>query len=248
MPTNNSVNVSTAGILNYNGAGTFSANTATSTCPLIGGASNAFTSLGPLTDGQIVIGKTGDNPSAGLITIGAGVSIANAAGAKTISTPNFVKLATLSALNSATIDFTSVISSTYKTYAVIIDNFKTTAGSTLQLLLSSDNGATWVVTNYRSGNWYWNYNNASIGNQSTTTEFQLFTGASSAYSTDGRIFIYSLGYSASPHIEADFFVEAVYRQKSTGIQTTAATYNAIRFQVAGAATMDSGNFTLYGIS
>lgn len=247
MPTNNSVNVSTAGIINYNGAGTFSANTTTSACPLIGGASNAFTNLGPLTDGQLVIGKTGDNPSSGLITVGAGVSIASAAGAKTISTPNFVKLATLSALNSATIDFTSVISSTYKTYAVILDSFKTTAGSTLQLLLSSDNGATWVVTNYRSGNWYWSYNSAAIGNQSTTTEFQIFTGAATP-STEGRIFIYSLGYSALPHIEADFFVADVYRQKATGIQTTAATYNAIRFLLAGAATMDSGIFTLYGIS
>jgi hypothetical protein len=248
MPTNNSVNVSTAGILNYNGAGTFSANTTTSACPLIGGASNAFTNLGPLTDGQIVIGKTGDNPLAGLITVGAGVSIVNAAGSKTIATPNFVKLATLSALNSATIDFTSLISATYKTYAVILDNLKTTAGSTLQLLLSSNNGASWVVTNYRSGNWYWSYNNAAIGNQNSTTEFQLFTGASGNYSTTGRIFLYSLGYSAQPHIEGDFFVEAVYWQKSTGIQTASATYNAIRFQIAGGSTMDSGNFTLYGIS
>jgi hypothetical protein len=248
MPTNNAINASSVGIVKYDGAGTFSANTTTNTCPLIGAASNAFTNLGPLTDGQLVIGKTGDNPSAGLITVGAGVNIVNAAGAKTIATPNFIKLATLSALNSATIDFTSLISATYKTYAVVIDNFKTTTGSTLQLLLSSNNGASWVVTNYRSGNWYWPYNSATINNQNTATEFQVFTGASGAYSTTGRIFLYSLGYSAQPHIEGDFFVEAVYWQKSTGIQTAAATYNAIRFQLAAAKTMDSGNFTLYGIS
>ncbi len=248
MPTNNSINVSTGGILNYNGIDTFSANKTTTACPLIGGASNTFTNLGPLTDGQIVIGKTGNNPSPGLITVGDGASIVNAAGSITIATPNFVKLGSLSASASTTIDFTSLISTTYKTYAVIIDDFKTTAGSTLQLLLSSDNGASWVVTNYKSGNWYWNFNNNAIGNQNTTTEFQIFTGASATYSATGTIFLYSLGYSATPHVEADFYISATYREKSTGIQTASAIYNAIRFQIAGGATMDSGNFTLYGIS
>ena len=248
MPTNNSIDASAVGIVKYDGAGTFSANTTTTTCPLIGGASNAFTNLGPLTNGQLAIGNTGNNPTASVLTAGAGISITNAAGSATVSSPNFVKLSTLSATNSLTIDFTSVISSTYKTYAVIITNFKTTAVSTLQMLLSSNNGSTWVTTTYRSGNWYWSYNSAAINNQNTTTEFQIFTGAAATDATDGRIFIYSLGYSAMPHIEGNFFVVNTYRQKSTGIQTTAATYNAIRFQLAGGSTMDSGNFTLYGIS
>jgi hypothetical protein len=42
--------------------------------------------LGPLTDGQLLIGSTGNAPAAATLTAGAGISIANAAGSITLST------------------------------------------------------------------------------------------------------------------------------------------------------------------
>ena len=85
MPTNNSLNLSGTGITKYDGAGTFSAITLTQYSPLVGGASNAITSLGPLTNGQLVIGSTGVVPVAATISAGTGISVGIGAGTITIS-------------------------------------------------------------------------------------------------------------------------------------------------------------------
>lgn len=84
MATNNAVNISAAGIVKYDGAGTFSADTVTNHAVLVGGASNAITSL-PLTNGQLPIGSTGADPSAATLTAGTGISIVNGAGSITIN-------------------------------------------------------------------------------------------------------------------------------------------------------------------
>lgn len=84
MATNNAVNLSAAGIVKYDGAGTFSADTVTQHNVLIGGASNAITSLA-LTNGQLAIGNTGNDPSAATLTAGTGMSITNAAGSITLN-------------------------------------------------------------------------------------------------------------------------------------------------------------------
>lgn len=85
MPTNNAVNITAAGIVRYDGAGTFNAVTLTQHSPLIGASSNGISSLGPLTNGQLVVGSTGVAPVATTLTAGTGVSISNGAGSITIS-------------------------------------------------------------------------------------------------------------------------------------------------------------------
>jgi len=85
MATNNSVNIASAGLVRYDGAGTFSGVTVTNHAPLIGAASNGITSLGPLTNGQLAIGSTGADPTAATLTAGSGVSISNGAGSITIN-------------------------------------------------------------------------------------------------------------------------------------------------------------------
>ena len=85
MVTNNAINLSQAGITHYDGAGTFTGLTVTTHAPLVGGASNTLTSIGPLTNGQVVIGSTGVDPVAATLTAGTGVSITNAAGSITIA-------------------------------------------------------------------------------------------------------------------------------------------------------------------
>jgi hypothetical protein len=85
MATNNSINLSASGIVKYDGAGTFTGITLTQHSPLIGGASNAITSLGPLTNGQLIIGNTSNDPSAATLTAGTGVTITNGAGTITVA-------------------------------------------------------------------------------------------------------------------------------------------------------------------
>jgi hypothetical protein len=85
MVTNNSINISAAGIVHYDGAGTFTGLTTTTNAILYGTASNNIGNLGPLTNGQLVIGSTGAPPVAGTLSAGSGVSISNGAGSITIS-------------------------------------------------------------------------------------------------------------------------------------------------------------------
>lgn len=84
MATNNSSNISAAGLVKYDGVGTFSGVTVTQHDILIGGTSNGITSLA-LTNGQLPIGSTGNDPSAATLSAGTGVSIVNGAGTITIN-------------------------------------------------------------------------------------------------------------------------------------------------------------------
>ena len=84
MATNNAVNIAAAGLVRYDGAGTFTGVTVTNHSVLIGAASNGITSLA-LTNGQLPIGSTGADPTASTITAGTGVTITNGAGSITIN-------------------------------------------------------------------------------------------------------------------------------------------------------------------
>lgn len=69
MSTNNAINLSDAGLANYDPTtGTFTGVTLTQHSPLVGGLSNDITSIGPLTNGQLVIGSTGNDPVAATLT------------------------------------------------------------------------------------------------------------------------------------------------------------------------------------
>jgi hypothetical protein len=64
--------------------GTGVANPGLRTLPVAQGSSN-FTFVGPLTNGQLLIGSTGADPVAANITAGPGISITNSAGSLTIA-------------------------------------------------------------------------------------------------------------------------------------------------------------------
>jgi len=85
MVTGNSINANSTGLVKYDGAGTFTGVTTTIHCPLIGAASNGITSLGPLTNGKLIIGSTGADPSAATLSAGTGISIGVGAGTLTVS-------------------------------------------------------------------------------------------------------------------------------------------------------------------
>ena len=82
--TNNAVNITSAGIVVYDGAGSFTADTVTNHGVIVGGTSNTLASK-VLTNGQLLIGNTGNDPSSATLTAGTGVSITNGVGAITIN-------------------------------------------------------------------------------------------------------------------------------------------------------------------
>lgn len=73
------------GVLTGNGTSAITANAVTQHAVLLGGASNAVTEVGPLTNGQLVIGSTGVAPVAATLTAGTGISITNGAGSITLN-------------------------------------------------------------------------------------------------------------------------------------------------------------------
>lgn len=84
MATANAINANTTGLEKYDGTGTWTAATVTNHSVLVGGASNAITSIA-LTNGQLAIGSTGADPTAATLSAGTGVSITNGAGSITIN-------------------------------------------------------------------------------------------------------------------------------------------------------------------
>lgn len=76
---------SLTGVVTANGASAITANTVTNHGILIGGASNAVSSLGVATNGQIPIGSTGVDPVLATITAGSGISVTNGAGSISIA-------------------------------------------------------------------------------------------------------------------------------------------------------------------
>jgi hypothetical protein len=71
-------------VLGVTYGGTGVANPTAYTLPVAAGSSN-FSFLGPLTNGQLLIGSTGTNPSAAVITSGTNISVTNGAGSITIA-------------------------------------------------------------------------------------------------------------------------------------------------------------------
>lgn len=77
--------LATTGLISRTAANTYAATSVTQHAILIGAASEVPTNLGPLTNGQLVIGSTGNAPVAATLTAGVGVALTNAAGSITIS-------------------------------------------------------------------------------------------------------------------------------------------------------------------
>jgi len=75
----------TTGVASRTAADTWATSSITQNALLYGSATQGLTNLGPLTNGQLAIGSTGNPPSAATLTAGAGITITNGAGSITIT-------------------------------------------------------------------------------------------------------------------------------------------------------------------
>jgi len=81
MAVNNSLNLQAAGVVSFDGAGTFSGSVIDQYSTLLGGPSNTVVDLGVATNGQLVIGSTGATPVlANILSADSSVTITNTAG------------------------------------------------------------------------------------------------------------------------------------------------------------------------
>jgi len=164
-----------------------------------------------------------------------------------------VLLATLPASSSSTISFTSDITSSFSIYYVSLRNIPATNNVSLNLLFSTDNGGTYLASNY-----LYTHNEiisastlTSTGNTSTTASIltiALNNSASSGFS--GDMYLYNMNQTIPAYYKGmgcclDTSSHYHITRFSGGNSGTTAV-NAIQFLMSSGA-ITSGTFILYGV-
>ena len=171
FPTDNTVDIGASGATrpkDYYGAGNVTAagagsfagitdTTRTQHAVSVYGSGGSLSEIGPLINGQLVVGSTGSSPVATTLTAGAGVTITNAAGSITISASS----GGFSWVDASSATYTISVQTGY-----IVNNG---AGVTLTLPATASLGDTIKIVG-KSGIWVVAQNaNQSIGFGSSTT-------------------------------------------------------------------------------
>jgi len=206
-----------------------------------------LTSISPGTVGQVLLSNGSSAPSFQTVA-GSG---------------EWILLQTLTANNSASLVFTS-ISSTYSTYALVLDNLLTTASTSayLQLLMSTNGGSTYI-SSYTGGlvSWIGGITGAKSASDSGSillNDTAASTPASpSNAGTCGTLYIYNPATNTSG-IYPSVVGSTVYAQQGIGVaavftQVYAATtsdsenVNAIQLIYSGSNPIVSGYASLYAL-
>ena len=275
MATNNSSDYSPT---QYNtqvggASGTLSnvAPSATSGVPLIsqGAASNpAFGTAVVAGGGTGVTSNTayavlcGGATSTGAIQSIAGLGSAgnvltsNGAGAlpsfQVVSSGSFIKLQTITASNSSSVIFNSTyITGTYNNYFVIFQGvIPVTNNVNFNMDWSTNNGSTYLNSNFQSGNlgWAWNNNVPYNGNSTSTNPLNLGGNplGNTTYNS-GQIYLYNLTSGvATPAYTGSMMQTSNIAVILYGNNTTGSTINNIKFSMSSG-NISAGTFTLYGL-
>ena len=171
------------------------------------------------------------------------------------SAGRLVYLSQLSASNSASISFTSLITSAYNSYLLTYYNvFPITNTAGLNMQISTNNGSSYIATNYLSGLNRIPYNSATAANANSTTAYIITPGLSSTTTNspgNGYVILQNMMNSAIPSCGGAgtgySTASAAFTQFTVGSTNTANT-NANAIQLAmNSGNISSGVFTLYGI-
>lgn len=165
---------------------------------------------------------------------------------------NLVLIQTQPASNSASINFTTGITSSYTNYILKINNYlPVQTNQRLNLLYSTDGGNTWLSSGYLSANSFTNTSTPGTwtGSTSATTSVILMGAVDNSYGTGaGEYTLYDLATGAYPKVSG----VACYGLSSTCVRallfsaSSNVNINALQI-IAGAGNITSGTFSLYGV-
>lgn len=234
-------------------------NTGDQTITLTGEATGTGTgSFATTLTNSAVIGKVLTGFTSGAGTVAATDTILQAV-QKLNGNMGWVLLSTQTASNSATIDFTTGINSTYKMYVVEWDGVKSgSTGNGLQMRISTDGGSTW-----KSGASDYAYSFCYFSSGATTMTVQSSTGAASmncavaVITTTANTSGSGTVKCFNPSDSARFFTietsasvtntsTSVWASRGVGNYTTAGAVNGFRFLMQSG-NIVSGTFRLYGV-
>ena len=224
MPTNNSINTPKPIDVSSGGTGQSTLTTANGILAAGTTATGAIQNIGTGSAGQVLTSNGTGLPS---------FQAAPGGG-------DWVLLQTDNPTTGSVVYNNTVITTTYKTYVVVINDYDL---DSLYMTFSDDNGATYKTTGYLSGLWYIAYNSNGWNNLSFSTGAFLTTGGSQ--NTSGHVFLYNLQTSQKPSYNGNFWVDNTWWMPSVGNNSTT-NINNIKFQSANG-NISSGNFKLYGL-
>lgn len=177
-----------------------------------------------------------------------------------IATTGNTLIQTQVASSSANIVFTSTyLTSTYNNFLLVFSNvIPATVGALLELVVSTNNGSTYVSTGYQSARNSFYSNATGVGSFSTTGTFFFLSGPQGTFAWDsfalgssGSINLYSFTNGAAPVINGlTTYNDSVSEVSAVAlIMGTVATtsINNIKIQCS-TGNIASGIFSLYGIS
>ena len=174
---------------------------------------------------------------------------------QSLSGANLVLIQTQSATSSASISFTTGITSTYSTYIFCLSNiFPATNAAYLSLAISTNGGVSYIATGYFSGINRNAYNTATLTNSNATT-FMYISGATDSTTSDtpicGWLYLFNITNGGLPSMlgytlgynTADTAVDS-YNILATNTGNT--DVDAFQFTMSSG-NIASGTFTLFGV-
>ena len=175
---------------------------------------------------------------------------------------SLVKIASTTASSSATISFTSGLTSTYKEYIFIFNNIHPSASSHLTFQCSTDGGSnynTTLTSSFFQAEFAENDSNAALGYQASSdqaqgTAFQrLFSSVSTTADDSGSGYLHLFEPSSTTFVKHFMAVSnnvaSAYTQNSfaAGYFNTTSAIDAIQFKMS-TGNIDAGTIAMYGVS
>jgi hypothetical protein len=169
-----------------------------------------------------------------------------------------VLLATVNASGASSVVFNSTyITTTYNKYVIEFDGAYTSDAGALYLTVSTNNGSSYLSSNYNWGVWSMGSgpysNNASSQNQIDLTGNAGFgsTSSTSTKISSGTIKLSNLAQSVQANVIWEIFFGGAASPQNSGIggigfNTTTTAINAIKITDGSSGTI-TGNFHLYGL-
>jgi len=192
------------------------------------------------------------------IALGSGLTMTGTTLSASGGSGSLIFIASATASNSASIDFTSGINSTYSHYIIELDNVVFANSAALYLRTSTNGGSS-----YDSGasDYCWNYaalRNSSaylgVGNGSSAQiELGTIVSVGSGHSVSGQVHLWTPSAASSVKVSADIIGGSalvnteVQRFMAQGSRLTNADVDAIRFFLSSG-NITSGTFRLYGVA
>lgn len=276
------------GVVTGNGTSAFTASAITQHDVLVGGASNAITSIAPsaTTGVPLVSQGAAADPAFGTTSIAGGgtnatsfaitdgtiyydgtklvttatgtsgqVLTSNGAGVaptyQTLTSGSLVLIQTKTASNSASISFTSGLT-TYNNLLIVFDNVVPISnGVSLQMQISTNGGSSYVATGYASGYNQLNFSSTVPTNANSSTAFLLggvFTNTAGD-SAGGSFYLGDITSGAAIKLWGTSVLSistSSFQNQLVGKNSTTGT-NAIQFTFTSG-NISTGTFSVYGIT